>query len=417
VPLVKFCKPELRGELQLHSAERGERAHEMALQVIDAVSSHAKAGRSLEDFCRRLAGTVAGLVSAQQVLFWRLRDDHMLVPVAGHAIPRSLLARLTPARSNPDGDDLASKVVHHDLIFRASRGDAPAPYAYVLDTLGVDSALSVPWRAGDLRLGLVAAYESTRPGGFSWEDTWTLQQAGLAAGLVTQVWMTQEDLDKTVDRLTKVDAARQLLLKNMTAVVERERARIVTELHDDALQKLTAAELQVARLGPDAPADAQTLSAVRDLLEQTERALRRLVFDVRPPALESPDGLAQSIRDRLAMLSGGGIWHELDIDLPGDLTADDRSMIFREVAEAIGNVERHAKATQVKVSLKTSDGGVLGVIQDNGQGFNVAERSNLPGHLGLLALRERALMAGGRYKIESKPGSGTRIEFWIPIQR
>lgn len=389
----------------------------MALQVLDAVSSHARAGRSLEDFCRRLGGTVAGLVSAQQVLFWRLRDDQTLAPVAGHGVPRSLLARFGPTPCRPDGDELASQVVYHDHLFRANRADSPADYAYVLDTLGVDTALSVPWRAGDQRLGLVAAYQSTRPGGFSWEDTWTLQQAGLAAGLVTQVWMTHEDLDKTVDRLTKVDAARQLLLKNMTAVVERERKRIVAELHDDALQKLTAAELQVARLGSGPSADAQTLAAVRGLLQETERALRRLVFDVRPPALESPDGLEQSIRDRVAMLAGVGIKHELDIDLPADLTADDRSMIFREIAEAVGNVERHAKATLVKVSLRTSDGGVLGVIQDDGQGFDVAERSNLPGHLGLLALRERALMAGGRYKIESKPGSGTRIEFWIPIQR
>ena len=116
------------------------------------------------------------------------------------------------------------------------------------------------------------------------------------------------------------------------------------------------------------------------------------------------------------MLNAAGIQHELELDLPGTLTADDRAMIFREVAEAVGNVERHARATRVRVSLTTSDGGVLGVVKDNGLGFNVAERSNLPGHLGLLALRERALMAGGRYKIESKPGSGTRIEFWIPIQ-
>ena len=388
----------------------------MALEVIEAVASHATAGRSLEEFCGRLGGTVAGLVSARQVVFWHLREGNTLVPVVGHGLSRSLLARLQPTPCEPNGDDVASQVVHRDLIFRASRADRPADYAQVLDKLGVDSALSVPWRAGDLRLGLVAAYNSTRPGGFSWEDTWTLQQAGLAAGLVAQVWMTQDDLDRTVDRLTKVDAARQLLLKNMTAVVERERKRIVTELHDDALQKLTAAELQLARLGSDSDLNADTLTQVRDLLEETERALRRLVFDVRPPSLESPDGLEQSIHDRLVMLNAAGIQHELELDLPGTLTADDRAMIFREVAEAVGNVERHARATRVRVSLTTSDGGVLGVVKDNGLGFNVAERSNLPGHLGLLALRERALMAGGRYKIESKPGSGTRIEFWIPIQ-
>jgi signal transduction histidine kinase len=409
---------EAKGDSILHSAEQGERAHELALDVLEAVSSHAGEGRSLEEFCRRLAGTVAGFVSADRVLFWRLGEDRMLAPIAGgHGVDRRFLSRLSPIRCEPGGDDLASQVVHHDLIFRASRRDAPARFAYVLDTLGVESAISVPWRAGDARLGLLAAYDSNRPGGFSWEDTWTLEQAGLAAGLVTQLWTTQGDLNKTVDRLTKVDAARQLLLKNMTAVVERERKRIVTELHDDALQKLTAAELQLARRTVEGGANHEVLEDVQQLLRETEAALRRLVFDVRPPSLESPDGLAQSIRDRLAMLAGAGIQNDLEFDIPSDLTGDDRAMIFREVAEAIGNVERHSKATHVRVSLTTVDGGVLGLVVDDGQGFDVAERSNLPGHLGLLALRERALMAGGRYKIESKPGAGTRIEFWIPLQR
>jgi len=59
--------------------------------------------------------------------------------------------------------------------------------------------------------------------------------------------------------------------------------------------------------------------------------------------------------------------------------------------------------------------GLHGVVADDGRGFIVAERNNLPGHLGLLAVKERALMAGGWYKIESQPGLGTRIEFWMPI--
>jgi signal transduction histidine kinase len=220
-----------------------------------------------------------------------------------------------------------------------------------------------------------------------------------------------------VERLNKVDSARQMLLKNMTTVVDKERKRFATELHDDALQKLTAAELQAARLVPGGAIDPSVVDDLRDLLEQTESALRRLVFEVRPPSLEGPDGLAQSIRDRVAMLSTSGIESELDLNVPDGLSPDLTTMTFRQVAEAIGNVERHSKATLVKISVTVADGGVLGVIQDNGQGFVVAERSNVPGHLGLLALRERALMAGGRYKIESEPGSGTRIEFWLPLDQ
>ncbi len=402
---------------KLRSAERVERAHELAVQVLLAVSSQPVSGQNLSGFYRRLAETFGEFVGADKVVFWRLRDDGVLAPIdGGFGVDRAFLSRLEPMPCEPDGHDLASRVVYQDLIFRANAGEPPE-FGYLLETLGVSNAISVAWRAGDERLGLVAAYDSRRPAGFSREDTWVLQKAALAAGLVTELRRAQDDLSKSVERLTKVDSARQMLLKNMSTVIDKERKRFVSELHDDALQKLTAAELHLGRLAPGGTVDQSALDSVKLLLEQTEEALRRLVFEVRPPALESPEGLAQSIRDRVAMLERSGITCELELDLPADLTLDVRSMVFRQVAEAIGNVERHSEATLVKVSVKEADRGVAGVIEDNGQGFVVAERSNLPGHLGLLALRERALMAGGRYKIESEPGSGTRIEFWVPLEQ
>lgn len=402
---------------RLRTAERVERAHELAVQVLLAVSSHAVAGQNLNDFYRRLAQTVGELVGAGKVLFWRLTDANTVTPITGsYGTDEKFMSRLVPARCEPAGDDLASQVVFKDMMFRCNRSDRPAEFDYVLDRLGVESAISVPWRAGQERLGLVAAYDSTRPGGFSREDTWVLQKAGIAAGLVTQLWHTQDDLRKSVDRLSKVDAARQLLLRNMSTVVEKERKRFVSELHDDALQKLTAAEMHVGRLAPDDTVEAGVLDSIIGLLNQTETALRRLVFEVHPPSLEAPDGLAQSVRELMSMLAGTGIKHDLRIDLPKDIDIELRSLIFRQIAEAVGNVQRHSKATSVNVTLIRDDGGILGVVQDDGVGFIVSERSNLPGHLGLLALKERTLMAGGRYKIESRPGAGTRIEFWIPLR-
>ena len=110
-----------------------------------------------------------------------------------------------------------------------------------------------------------------------------------------------------------------------------------------------------------------------------------------------------------------GVDPELEVDLPDGLTYEFKSTIFRQLAEALTNIEKHAGATRVQVSLKGIDSGVHGAVVDNGRGFVVAERNNLPGHLGLLALKERALMAGGWYKIESQPGLGTRVEFFMPV--
>ena len=402
-------------EERLRAAERVERTHELEVEVMLAVSAHAVEKQSLADFYHGLAGTVAELVAADKVLFWRVDDDQMLAPAGGYGVDDAFLIRLAPIRCDPSGEDLASRVVYKDFTFRANASQDFAEFQYVLERLSVTSAISVPWRAGEKRLGLVAAYDSRQPDGFSREDTWVLQKAGLAAGLVTQLWQAHEDLRRSVDRLSKVDSARQLLMKNMTTVVEKERKRFVSELHDDALQKLTGAELELARASAAGSLDAEFLERLHSLLGQTETSLRRLVFEVRPPALESPDGLDRSIRDRVAMLAGSGIEHRVVIDVPTDLSLELKSMLFRQIAEAINNVERHSGASHVNVSLRLADSGILGAVDDDGKGFDVAQRSNLPGHLGLLALRERALMAGGWYKIESQPGAGTHVEFWVPI--
>jgi signal transduction histidine kinase len=158
------------------------------------------------------------------------------------------------------------------------------------------------------------------------------------------------------------------------------------------------------------------LTEAQQLLTQTEEALRRLLFEVRPPTLEVPGGFTETIRERIRMLrSLTGAEVEVDLDVPDDLSYEFRSMLFRQITEAIANVEKHASATRVRVLLSVRDGGMYGAIEDDGRGFVVSERDRLPGHLGLLALNERALLAGGWNKTQSEPGRGTTVEFWFPL--
>lgn len=405
-------------EERAQAAVRVERAHELAVEVLLAVSVHAGSGHNLTDFYRRLTATVADLVGAERVLFWQLNDNHTLTAIPGaHGIDEAFIARLYPAPCEPDGADLASQVVYKDLIFRASRKDQFPQSSRLLDVLGVSTAISVPWRAGNQRLGLVAAYDSRQPEGFSREDTWVLHKAGLAAGLVWQLRQAEGDLKKTVERLQNVDAGRQLLLRNVSTAVENARKRFAAELHDDALQKLTAAELHLQRMSqPPGGSDQITpVGKAQGLLQQAEDALRRLLFEVRPPALDSPGGLDETIRERLLMLrSLTGIEADVELELSDEMPNELKALVFRQVAEALANIEKHAGATRVGLQVKAVDGAIHATVSDNGHGFVVAERDHLPGHLGLLALNERSLMAGGWCKVTSEPGQGTRIEFWLP---
>jgi signal transduction histidine kinase len=403
----------LLSEERARGTERLEKAHDLAVEALLSVSVHARLGKNLTDFYRRLTGTVAQLVGAEKVLFWQVNDNKTLTAIPGaHGVDDAFIARLRPGRCDPEIDDLASRVVYKDFIYRAARADADEEAMLVLDALGVNTAISVPWRAGDHRLGLVAAYDSRNPEGFSREDTWVLHKAGLAAGLVWQLRQAETDLKKTVERLQKVDSARQLLLKNASTAADKIRRRFASELHDDALQKLTAAELHLQRVGP------KQLGPIDDavtLLQQAEDALRKLLFEVRPPALELPGGFEETIRDRVLMLRQmTGIEAELDLDLPDDVVYEIKSVVFRQVSEAVTNVEKHAAATRVMVKVKAEGGGISGLVIDNGRGFVVEERDHLPGHLGLLSLTERSLLAGGWCTITSEPGKGTKVEFWIP---
>ncbi|HXC77545.1 MAG TPA: GAF domain-containing protein [Candidatus Acidoferrum sp.] len=415
-------KQRLINEERAHTAERLEKAHELAIEALLAVSRHIRSGDSLTEFYSLLTATVAKLVGADQVLFWEVRANQTLNAIpGGYGVDEAFISRLYPAACDPDGSELPSQVVYKDLTFRAALDDrGESPHRNVLELLQVASAISVPWRAGDNRLGVVAAYNSHRADGFSMEDAWLLQTSGLAAGLVWQLKQAEGELNASVERLQRVDAARQLLLRNLSTAADKATRRFAAELHDDALQKLTAAELQLQRvresLGnaslPRGMSDAQAL------LVQVEEALRKLLFDVRPPVLDSPGGLEETIHDRLALLrSLTGIEAEVNLDLPQDLPREIKSLVYRQVAEALANIEKHAGAKSVRVSVRAQDGGVQGEIVDDGQGFLVSERDHLPGHLGLLALNERALLAGGWCNVISEPGAGARVEFWIPLPR
>ena len=399
------------------SAERVEKAHDAAVEALLAISRHARTHHGLTDFYRRLTRSIAELVDARQVLFWERNDDGMLAPIPGaHGIDDELLHGLGPVPCAPDRDDLSSRVVFHDLMFRAARKDDSRDFAVVLDALQVDDTIAVPWRAGDQRLGLVAAYRSRRAEGFSREDMWVLQKAALAAGLVWQLKYADVDLKKTIKRLEKVDAARQMLLKNVSTAVEKARKRIAADLHDDALQKLTAVELHLQRLQQPNGDTNVLLAEAQLLLTQTEDALRRLLFEVRPPALEVPGGFIETLRERVRLLKATtGAHVELAVNVPDDLSFEFRSMLYRQVTEAMTNIEKHASATHVWVSLAAENDGVHGIVRDDGCGFVVASRDRLPGHLGLLALNERALLAGGWNRTLSEPGVGTTIEFWMPL--
>jgi signal transduction histidine kinase len=228
---------------------------------------------------------------------------------------------------------------------------------------------------------------------------------------------TEEDLSTVTQRLADADAVRRHLLENVASGGDEARRRFASALHDDALQLLTGAELQLERIRGDARKTryAAQLDQLRETLKRVEESLRNLLYNVSPSGPDVQTGLEEAIRDRmLGLKAHAGIEPELDLRLPRNVPAAVKSILFKNIAEALNNVEKHANATRAIVKAKSVDGGYEVEISDDGTGFVVAESLYLPGHLGLVAMRERAQLAGGWCRYESEPGKGTRITFWIP---
>jgi signal transduction histidine kinase len=402
------------------STQRLEKVQITASVALSAVSALMQADLELPEFFRQLGKTMAGLAGARRIAFWRLGHRGVLsmqpepYGFAADSPIRNLKLHLAP-----NGGAAERAFFADDLVL--THGTSPE-----LDELWrsngvaeIRNSIAVPWRVGDRRIGALAAYDSRR--GFTNDDAWALRVAAMATGLVWQYREAEAELDVTVERLEVAEAARRHLLDNVAAGGDQARRRFASALHDDSLQLLTAAELQLERMRMDAngtsPYAAQ-LDQVKGTLVKVEHSLRRLLSNVSTEALDRPVNLRQAISERLESLRiQTGIEPDVDVRLEGGLPADLESVLFKNVAEAVTNIEKHAHATRVRVSAELIDGGVHVAVVDNGTGFVVTESLYLPGHIGLTAMRERAQLAGGWCRIQSEPGSGAKVEFWVPNSR
>jgi signal transduction histidine kinase len=402
------------------ATQRLEKAQVAAFMALRAVSSYSEAGEELPVFFGRLGATVAGLVRARRVAFWRLGHDRTLaVQPDPHGFAADSPIHHLRMRMAVDAHDIIERVVFRDELELTNRSSLELDGLWHSNGLvGIRNSTAVSWRAGDRRIGALVAYDSRR--GFSNDDVWVLRVAAMATGLMWQYREAEQKLELTAERLEQAAAARRQLLGNIASGGDEARRRFASALHDDSLQLLTAAEMQLERARHESnPAkhDAQ-LDQLNTTLKEVEDSLRRLLLNVSTKAPDAPLGLDEAIRTRLdSFRTHTGIEPDIDLRLPNLLPEAIGSVVFRNVSEALTNVEKHAHATRIRVSARTADGGIRVVVADDGKGFVVAESMYVPGHLGLVAIRERAQLAGGRCRIESEPGAGARVEFWVPVNQ
>jgi signal transduction histidine kinase len=399
------------------SATRLEKSQQAAFTALAAVSSYLDADEDLPVFFGRLSKTVAGLVGARRAGFWRLgaRGVMSLQPRAFGFPADSPIHALRVERGLNGGSTL-DRIAFGDELELVD-GTSPELDAMwrELGLSGIKNSIAVPWRAGDRRIGAVVAFDCRR--GFTSNDLWVLRLAAVATGLVWQYKEAEDELGTAAIRLEDAVAARRRLMNNIASGGDEARRRFTSALHDDALQLLTAAELQLERIRADSNGSHQTvqLDQLKTTLGKVEDSLRRLLMTLSTEDLPLDTDLTDTIRERLESVRvHSGIETQVDLRLPDQVAAPIQAIVVKNVAEALTNVAKHAHATRVFVSANEAEDGIRVEIVDDGAGFVVAEAVEMPGHLGLLAMKERAQLAGGWFRIESEPGAGARVEFWVP---
>jgi signal transduction histidine kinase len=280
-----------------------------------------------------------------------------------------------------------------------------------VQTLGLRSILCVPLKRQERVSGVLYVDSRVQTGVFLPADL------DLLASIAASAAIAIENARLHQERLAIM---RQQLIR-VTAAQEEERQRIARELHDG--------------VGPALASMSHRLRAVRELLDDQQplpaaaaaeieelaglaadyvRDIRRLIYDLRPAALDEL-GLVPALRDYLLRRQRE---QALDIGLraaEGErLPAPVEIALFRIVQEAVNNAVKHAQAGTVQVSLARETAGVRLRIADDGLGFD-PQAPRPSKHVGLWSMRERVEQLGGDFEVTSAPGQGTTLTAWVPL--
>jgi signal transduction histidine kinase len=225
-------------------------------------------------------------------------------------------------------------------------------------------------------------------------------------------------LNSAAEDIERRQAEQAALLAEMVAVEEETRRRIAADIHDDTAQAVAAAGLRIdALIGELEDAEAREAGTnARQALAEANRRLRRLLFELRPPALDEA-GLAAALEQYMTDgFSHDGCDWLVDDRLDAEPSPEVRAILYRVALEALTNVRKHSDASLIEVQLERRGVGVAVQVRDDGRGFDLPapDAPAEPGHVGLVSMRERAEAAGGRFVLSSVPGGGTTVDFWMP---
>jgi signal transduction histidine kinase len=348
--------------------------------------------------------------SLVRVKIWD-EDGRILYSDAAPLIGKQFALGLDELRALGQGDSVAgvSDLEEPENALEADFGKLLEVYLGVRTTTGQPVLFEAYFR-----------YDEVMSAGW---DTWR-RFAPLAVGALLALELVQVPLAVTLARrLQRGEQRRRRLLDLAVRSSDAERRRIASDLHDGVVQDITGVtyELDAARIGAAGAANPHerdaTLAEAARRLRGCVRSLRTLLLDIYPPNLST-----QGLRPALAELAVSATTDQLmvrahleDFEEPPPPLA---ALLYRAAQEAIRNAARHSGARRIDLFVRRNDCLWELVVDDDGRGMAAGriEERREEGHLGLHALGELLMDAGGSLALRSAPDAGTRVEVRVPAR-
>ncbi|GAB4286373.1 MAG: hypothetical protein Kow0098_01500 [Ignavibacteriaceae bacterium] len=230
---------------------------------------------------------------------------------------------------------------------------------------------------------------------------------------ITERKRTEEKIGKTTKRL------RDLAI-HLQSVREEERSLISREIHDELGQVLTFLKIQISLISKKLKEDQQDLKTGLEeasaIIEQSVDTVQRICTKLRPDILDDL-GLIAAIEwqaQELRRVTGISCNVNITTDEINDLSSEKATAIFRIYQEALTNAVRHSGASQIRIYLYKRNDYMTLEISDNGKGIT-NEQISAPASLGILGMKERALVFGGEVYIDNAGSGGTRVKVSMPL--
>jgi len=229
---------------------------------------------------------------------------------------------------------------------------------------------------------------------------------------ITDQVIAERQLKETYDDVRRLNA-------HLQTIREEERMYIAREIHDELGQQLTGLKMDTywlsRKIALEEKAQHEKLKQMIELIDGTVKTIRRISSDLRPGILDDLGLIAALEWQSSEFEKRTGIKIHFSSSMT-ELELDNKKAtgVFRIYQETLTNVMRHAQATSLDTVLVQKDEYLFLTIRDNGKGFDTRDTTNKK-TLGLMGMKERAIMFGGSLSIESSPGNGTLVSLKMPI--